>query len=1137
MRPHEGSKADGRARARALIASGLGWLHGYPVSAARWARVSRLGGAAKHETETLTRAHLSKAERTLRTLRREHLRALSAEVGDVERWEKSTRTVLGFVKRAVHHGERMPSAEAALAAIVAPRLAARFAETRRTCPTGARRILDALGWLHAREPARLANTLAWFDGDAVARVCQSLEDAADLVITLDAIVQEDGFARVQPLWRALSDPLALSVRPSDDAARASHLAEVVAARGKGKLRKLNWPRDSKSEPLSPMLARLVVWLSQQHRRQRRQGLALVGRYVPLEGLPRWKRWHDARLALMERAEIAHRRQPLRTPPEVDLLPGLAKRLERLAARKPPTISAEGLLRVLQREATQDAKRHRLLLRALDALPVRGVGQLLRMELGILWSQYADGYPEEASVSAAMLRESARYFRRHRQRIAHAIAPWRPTLTRHNFWIAPEALLRREDAAFDLPTLLFAAFDRLLDDADTTKWCPSVSLRTLVQLLRLCRDATTALGRLAAIDQAGINVARQYIDSDVLETAHALAAAPPERFGRLVAVLDAADEDEGVDLENVFGLCAQARDDRVAQVLADSAFAGDSKRVSLLGVRAKAAKHLGVKPIVLKVPEAPADGAARWLRGYPAKLHGPLRALAAVAPDAEDIAERLLGKRYPSHAHLKTQLRAIDERLASTSGVAKKRLAKRRTNLRARLDAKPTAPSPRQLAKETERIEQARRRALLTRWEQQLDASVQRAVTKQLGADLPAWLTEQPSLRLLPAICSLDAHSRRVGFRVLRARAGAYPHDLRDAPANRAFLAKLVGFGIDPRPWLDGIGIVEHRTDKGPVYLQLERDPLEVMMMGAHFETCLTPGYFNFFSAVANAADINKRVLYARNRDGEVVGRCLFAVTDSGGLLAFHTYCHDGSLGFGEMAADFLVRLAKRMGSTPVPRGDVSCLVSKRWYDDGPIDLTGRLAALEPGSDTYQLLETLPPEHALAALEGALAHDALHAAMLPIVVNLPVFDQRPELVLPLLGRVAEAPLPPMDKARTAHLAHRAGESEAARRVLHDGVARACLRSVARGTTLPHDVVHSMVELGFSSTVLKMLKRARPRGVRRWADERRAHHVLLAAHAYRALHRVAQARRLYAQLDRKGVDSKIRATARRHLEQLP
>lgn len=132
-------------------------------------------------------------------------------------------------------------------------------------------------------------------------------------------------------------------------------------------------------------------------------------------------------------------------------------------------------------------------------------------------------------------------------------------------------------------------------------------------------------------------------------------------------------------------------------------------------------------------------------------------------------------------------------------------------------------------------------------------------------------------------------------------------------------------------------------------LRLEDDPLEVLNMGAPFRTCLSPGDINFFAALVDAADVNKRVLYGRTREGTVVGRCLLGLTDTGGIVTYHPYCHDARQGFPAAARAFVGELARAMGTRALPAGQVPALLASEWYCDGPEDLTGALAFLAAGS--------------------------------------------------------------------------------------------------------------------------------------------------------------------------------------------
>src|SRR5262249_26045032 len=153
-------------------------------------------------------------------------------------------------------------------------------------------------------------------------------------------------------------------------------------------------------------------------------------------------------------------------------------------------------------------------------------------------------------------------------------------------------------------------------------------------------------------------------------------------------------------------------------------------------------------------------------------------------------------------------------------------------------------------------DRAAERAHLSRITDAIDDTCARAVEQILGLDAcPAWARDDVVVRILVAALRLDAPHRALAIQLLRARAGPPPWDLRDAEENVAVIRALEARGIDPRPWIDGIGVVEVKAATGRVLrLSLEDDPLEIFQMGERFGTCLSIGSTNYFSVFANAAD-------------------------------------------------------------------------------------------------------------------------------------------------------------------------------------------------------------------------------------------------------------------------------------------
>jgi hypothetical protein len=124
-----------------------------------------------------------------------------------------------------------------------------------------------------------------------------------------------------------------------------------------------------------------------------------------------------------------------------------------------------------------------------------------------------------------------------------------------------------------------------------------------------------------------------------------------------------------------------------------------------------------------------------------------------------------------------------------------------------------------------------------------------------------------------------------------------------------------------------------------VRLLLEQDPLGILQMGNYFDTCLSFGQINAFSTVANACELNKRVIYAYDGAGKVVGRKLIGINRDGNLIGFYTYSTLGEENgkalraiFRRYCADF----AQKCGLALAEEGTIPRLFAERWYDDGVV---------------------------------------------------------------------------------------------------------------------------------------------------------------------------------------------------------
>ncbi|HEX3133465.1 MAG TPA: hypothetical protein VHX44_07765 [Planctomycetota bacterium] len=139
--------------------------------------------------------------------------------------------------------------------------------------------------------------------------------------------------------------------------------------------------------------------------------------------------------------------------------------------------------------------------------------------------------------------------------------------------------------------------------------------------------------------------------------------------------------------------------------------------------------------------------------------------------------------------------------------------------------------------------------------------------------------------------------------------------------------------------LERVRVAEQTPDSdfaGKLTLSVEDDPIEMLFMGEYgFASCLSLRGINAWSAVSNAIDIDKVIIWATEPDGNVVGRRLLALVPEG-ALTFRTYTNRHGLALDTMFDRFVSDYAAHCG-VPLTHGVQSGpLLSDRWYDDGSL---------------------------------------------------------------------------------------------------------------------------------------------------------------------------------------------------------
>jgi hypothetical protein len=127
--------------------------------------------------------------------------------------------------------------------------------------------------------------------------------------------------------------------------------------------------------------------------------------------------------------------------------------------------------------------------------------------------------------------------------------------------------------------------------------------------------------------------------------------------------------------------------------------------------------------------------------------------------------------------------------------------------------------------------------------------------------------------------------------------------------------------------------------EGTIFLEVETDPFQYLFMGEYgFASCLSMRGPYFWSAVSNAIDIDKAIVWAREPGGNIVGRRLIALTERG-IISFRTYANQAGLALDRFFNQFIEAYASHCG-TVYTRGrrqsPLGPLLADAWYDDGTV---------------------------------------------------------------------------------------------------------------------------------------------------------------------------------------------------------
>ncbi len=398
--------------------------------------------------------------------------------------------------------------------------------------------------------------------------------------------------------------------------------------------------------------------------------------------------------------------------------------------------------------------------------------------------------------------------------------------------------------------------------------------------------------------------------------------------------------------------------------------------------------------------------APWIEQYPTAFHPLLQQLNSLNKQAEKKVKSVFKAIWWPKSFITA---AIDELTKQRADQALNQTAikQRIKKLKAKRD-KHQRLTAHKAEKITHKLTALNHRLYFAAWQTKLKEKFIQDWCTLFGLELstvPPWLTKHDMVNRLLPIIDFAAASKKLAIKVIRARCQGPFYHLEKERANTQFIHKLNDDGFDMTVWPAQLGSHSYRAENGElITLAVAADPLEVIDMGGHFGTCLSPGNFNYFSVFTNIADVNKQVIYARNERNQVVGRVLIGVTNQGALQVFNKYAHHKSYDFAEQVMAYIEQIATRTGLVLSNQGQVAALCCDQWYDDGATHIKHAYPCMADGSEFRQQIPTMHEADFVTKLTNALAPQKITALVFPALLAIHEVKDNPQL-LPALIRLS------------------------------------------------------------------------------------------------------------------------------------
>lgn len=490
------------------------------------------------------------------------------------------------------------------------------------------------------------------------------------------------------------------------------------------------------------------------------------------------------------------------------------------------------------------------------------------------------------------------------------------------------------------------------------------------------------------------------------------------------------------------------------------------------------------PILVSVTDNDCEGTCdEWIEVCPDEYHANLVALNNVSTSAEKISKKIFLANWWPKSYIKVELERLSEQLEIADSTNRVNIESRINNLKYRF--KSHSPASEAVQKKIQnRLVERIKKEQFNNWKAELEKQFRYSWTAFLGIEqeaLPKWLLDEKLIQCLLPIADFKTRSKQLAKTIIKQRCLSDQGLFVKHPKNEAFLHQLSQAGFCTQSWLEGVGKRTYKVKSSKassskeITIDVVTDPLEVLNMGGHFKTCLSPGSFNYFSVFANIADINKRVIYGKSSDGNVIGRVLIGLMPSGGVKVFNIYFHNAEDEFKPRVMEYIKSWIELTGFTLTDQGDIPKLVSTEWYDDGAINVDNTIKCLKKGSQFRKQLESIAPHLLESELVKELSPLPINELTFPLITRLPEMAKRPDLVPSLVKIARKIPrLGEYEIIKLFHMAHdsQAGEQcyQAFRRDLLNGL----LRSIREERWFDSDLAYSIASYNPSDS-LRIVKK--------------------------------------------------------------